>query len=466
MSQARRELEERDADRWREALVGTVVAGKYSVTRLIGRGGMGAVFEAEHLGIGRKVALKFLDRAWVNDENVASRFAREARAVTGIDSDHVVSVFDAGTDGKQPFLVMELLRGEDLGKRLRRDKRVPLDQTLHMAAQVLRGLVAAHAAGIVHRDLKPENVFLSERADDPAFVKIVDFGISKIERPKSGTAPLALTQKGVVIGTPLYMSPEQAQALRDLDGRADLFSLGAIVFECLSGRPPHVGETYEQIIVSICIQDAPDIRAIVPSTPDGVALFIARALERDRAKRFASAYEMLGALRLLAPNDSATRPLSITAPAREANPANDPSVASGVFPPRPGGATGVSWADAGRPPTSSEPRLRRSTPRAPLMFVAAGAMVLGIGLTLFALESSRPAAVAPAALPSASTKTATASSSANAATTATPITTTTTTRTASSSAIPTPSGAPSAPPRRVPARPAAQGDLQLQREAP
>jgi serine/threonine protein kinase len=438
MSQARRELEERDADRWREALVGTVVAGKYSVTRLIGRGGMGAVFEAEHLGIGRKVALKFLDRAWVNDENVASRFAREARAVTGIDSDHVVSVFDAGTDGKQPFLVMELLRGEDLGKRLRRDKRVPLDQTLHMAAQVLRGLVAAHAAGIVH------------------------FGISKIERPKSGTAPLALTQKGVVIGTPLYMSPEQAQALRDLDGRADLFSLGAIVFECLSGRPPHVGETYEQIIVSICIQDAPDIRAIVPSTPDGVALFIARALERDRA----SAYEMLGALRLLAPNDSATRPLSITAPAREANPANDPSVASGVFPPRPGGATGVSWADAGRPPTSSEPRLRRSTPRAPLMFVAAGAMVLGIGLTLFALESSRPAAVAPAALPSASTKTATASSSANAATTATPITTTTTTRTASSSAIPTPSGAPSAPPRRVPARPAAQGDLQLQREAP
>jgi serine/threonine protein kinase len=458
MSQASLELEERDGDRWREALVGTVVAGKYSVTRLIGRGGMGAVFEGEHLGIGRKVALKFLDRTWAKDETVASRFAREARAVTGIDSDHVVSVFDAGTDGKLSYLVMELLRGEDLGKRLRRDKRVPLDATLHMAGQVLRGLSAAHAAGVVHRDLKPENVFLTERADDPAFVKIVDFGISKIARPKSGTAPLALTQKGVVIGTPLYMSPEQAQALRDLDGRADLYSLGAIVFECLSGRPPHVGETYEQIIVSICIQDAPDIRSIVPTVPDGVAAFVARALERDRAKRFRSAHEMLTALRTLAPNDPATRPLSIAAP-EEPPATSEPS--SDVFSPRVGGATGVAWADGGRPVVQSEANVPRAKGGLPLVFVATGAMVLGIGLTLLLLASRQPAAIASAASSAPSTSAHPTSMSPAPSTVAAPPSNQTAT------AAPTsPASSPTA--RKPLPRPVAprQGDLELQREAP
>ncbi len=457
MSHASLELEERDGDRWREALVGTVVAGKYSVTRLIGRGGMGAVFEGEHLGIGRKVALKFLDRTFATDETVASRFAREARAVTGIDSDHVVSVFDAGTDGKLSYLVMELLRGEDLGKRLRRDKRVPLDATLHMAGQVLRGLTAAHAAGVVHRDLKPENVFLTERADDPAFVKIVDFGISKIARPKSGTAPLALTQKGVVIGTPLYMSPEQAQALRDLDGRADLYSLGAIVFECLSGRPPHVGETYEQIIVSICIQDAPDIRSLVPSVPDGVATFLARALERDRAKRFRSAHEMLSALRVLAPNDPAMRPLSI------ASPPESSAATEEVVSPRVGGATDVSWADSGRPVVPSEASAPRARGRLPLVLVAGGAMVLGVGATLFVLESrqSAPLASAASAAPSASAHPTSPLTSAAAPTLPSP-------STAASAPTSSPASAPTAPPRKLPPRPVAphQGDLELQREAP
>ncbi len=200
---------------------------------------------------------------------------------------------------------MELLRGEDLGTRLRRDSRVPQRDALHIAAQVLKGLAAAHAAGIVHRDLKPDNVFLVEQAGSAGFAKIVDFGMSKIGKLPGGTAPLALTRRGVILGTPLYMAPEQARGLPDVDGRADLFSLGAILFECLTGRPPHVGESYEQILLARCMQDAPDVRMYAPEVPPAVAAFVGRALARERAERFASAAEMLGALRALAPDDPA-----------------------------------------------------------------------------------------------------------------------------------------------------------------
>src|SRR5262249_52151793 len=152
------------------------------------------------------------------------------------------------------------------------------------------------AAGIVHRDLKPDNVFLTQRDGDPLAVKIVDFGISKISRPSGATKPLELTRQGTVIGTPLYMAPEQAQALADVDGRADLFSVGGVLFESRGGRPPHPGESYEQIILSICTRDAPDLRAIDPSVPSDVATFVARALARERRERFPTARAMLQAL--------------------------------------------------------------------------------------------------------------------------------------------------------------------------
>jgi serine/threonine protein kinase len=287
-----------------EKLVGRTIAGRYKVTKLIGLGGMGAVYEGEHLGIGKKVALKFVDREFAQTEQVASRFAREARAASAIESDHIVQVFDAGMDEDRPYIVMELLRGEDLGRMLRRTNTIPIAEALSIVAQVLRGLADAHEAGIVHRDLKPDNVFLTERRSE-AFVKIVDFGISKIERTSSGTTPLALTQKGTVLGTPLYMSPEQAQAAPDLDGRTDLYSVGAILFESIAGRPPHVGETYEQIIVSICMTDAPDLRKFDPEVPEAVARFVRRALSRDRAKRFSSARQMLVALAEILPTAKA-----------------------------------------------------------------------------------------------------------------------------------------------------------------
>jgi eukaryotic-like serine/threonine-protein kinase len=297
----------------RQALIGMTLANRYTLRGLVGHGGMGAVYEAEHLGLGRRVAVKLVDPEFATEERVLSRFAREARAMSSIESPHIVTVLDAGTENGRPFLVMELLRGEDLGQRLRRLQKIPVGEALHIVAQVLKGLAKAHAAGIVHRDLKPDNVFLILRDADPLFAKIVDFGVSKIERPRDKTSPLALTGRGTILGTPFYMSPEQAQAVPDIDVRADLYSVGAILFECLTGRPPHTGETYEQVMLSICMRDAPDLRSIDPSIPVDVARFVARALSRDRSRRLGSANRMLAAVHDLAPEEKRRVPLDVSA---------------------------------------------------------------------------------------------------------------------------------------------------------
>ncbi len=174
-----------------------------------------------------------------------------------------------------------------------------MPEVVHIAGQVLRALGRAHEAGIVHRDLKPDNVFLCQRDDDPMFVKLVDFGISKVAR-KAATAN-TLTRRGTVLGTAYYMSPEQAQAFPDIDGRTDLFSLGSIMFEALAGRPPHTGTAYEAILIDICTKDAPDVRDFAPELAEPLAQVIAHALERDRDKRFQSATEFYDALAVAAP---------------------------------------------------------------------------------------------------------------------------------------------------------------------
>jgi eukaryotic-like serine/threonine-protein kinase len=279
------------------ALVGTTVAGKYRVDRLIGRGGMGAVFQAANLVIGKRVALKFLDHEAARNREACQRFQREAEAAGMAESAHIVQIFDSGaTDSGLPFLVMELLTGEDLRARLRRDGRLSVPAALRITSQVLRALLCAHEAGIVHRDLKPDNVFLCARDDDPSFVKIVDFGISKVAHARVADT---LTRRGTVLGTAFYMSPEQAQSFADLDGRTDLFSVGAILFEMLAGRPPHEGPTYEAVLIAICTQDAVDVRTHAPEVPAAVAAVVRRALERDREQRFQSAREFLTAVTAL-----------------------------------------------------------------------------------------------------------------------------------------------------------------------
>ena len=288
---------EQDTESELSALVGTTVAGKYRVDRMIGRGGMGAVFQAVNPAIGKRVALKFLGHEAAQNREACQRFQREAEAASLAESAHIVQIFDSGvTDGGLPFLVMELLTGEDLRARLEREGRLSVPAALRIVSQVLRALLRAHEAGIVHRDLKPDNVFLCARDDDPSFVKVVDFGISKVAHARAADT---LTSRGTVLGTAFYMSPEQAQSFADIDGRTDLFSVGAILFEMLAGKPPHTGPTYEAVLIAICTQDAVDVRTQAPEVPAAVAALLKRALEREREQRFQSAREFLTAIAAL-----------------------------------------------------------------------------------------------------------------------------------------------------------------------
>ena len=272
--------------------IGTVIADKYRVTRELGRGAMGTVYEAVHTGIGKHVALKFLDADIEENAPARARFLREAQTASLVDSPHVVQIFDSGygTDGV-PFLVLELLHGEDLRSRLRREGRLSVEDALTIVEQTLRALVRMHAAGIVHRDLKPENIFLCAHEGSGVFVKLLDFGISKVTQTEATLD--TLTHEGVVLGTAFYMSPEQARGESDLDGRSDLYSVGAIFYEMLSGRTPHVGNVYHAVLVDICTHDAADVRLLAPQVPDAIAQSIARSLNRDRDARFANAQSFI-----------------------------------------------------------------------------------------------------------------------------------------------------------------------------
>jgi serine/threonine protein kinase len=189
-------------------IVGTTVAGKYRIRRVVGSGSMGIVCEAEHLEIGKRLAIKVIDTSLAGMSDIAMRFRQEARAASLVESQHIVQVFDVGTDDKLGlYLVMEYLTGEDLAAALARDKRFDVDDAVRIAVQVARGLAKAHEAGVVHRDLKPANIFLTEREDDDPLVKILDFGISKVIDASRAESKLKLTRAGTVVGTPQYMSP-------------------------------------------------------------------------------------------------------------------------------------------------------------------------------------------------------------------------------------------------------------------
>ncbi len=278
-------------------LTGTLVGEKYRVDRMIGRGGMGAVFAATNTAIGKRVALKFLGREAAKDPAATLRFQREAQAAGMIESEHIVHVFDAGTSPEGlPFLVMELLIGEDLRARLNRDGPLAFADAVKIASEVLRALVRAHAAGIVHRDLKPDNVFLCRRDDGTDLVKIVDFGISKLAHQGGSER---LTYRGTVLGTAHYVSPEQAHGSDDVDHRADLYGVGVLLFEMLAGRPPHLAPSYEAVLVAICTEDAPDVRSLRADTPYALSTAVACALSRDPGARYGSASEFLEALSAL-----------------------------------------------------------------------------------------------------------------------------------------------------------------------
>lgn len=287
-----------------DSRIGTLAAGKYRVLRLIGRGGMGSVYEAQNVGIGKRVALKFLRTSTVADEPLRARFHREARAISAIESAHIVQIFDTGeTETGEPFIVMELLQGEDLATRLRRTGRMSVSEAASITAQALRGLRRAHAAGIVHRDLKPQNLFLVDGEDGKTHVKIVDFGLSKVLSGEAMPSALTgmsvqdpLTHMGTPVGTPLYMSPEQIEALPEIDHRTDIWAMGAILYEALAGVPPFSETTFTRLVIAICHKDPPELATRAPGLSEALVNVVRRAMKREPAERFSSAEEFLKAL--------------------------------------------------------------------------------------------------------------------------------------------------------------------------
>jgi serine/threonine protein kinase len=269
---------------------GATISGRFRIERLLGRGSMGSVWLARHLALDVDVAVKFIDAAFRNQHDHRSRFVLEAQAAARINSPHVVNVLDFGEDGDRLYIAMEYLVGEDLGSFLERAPRLSVEVTARILAHACRGLGKAHALGIAHRDIKPENLFLCGDVDDEGFVvKILDFGVAKLAQ-KSG-APSG-TSAGQLIGSPAFMSPEQARGLPEVDGRSDLFSLGVVAYHCLTGTTPFGGESLTDILFGIIGADPEPVTRLVPGLPRALDAWFDRALEKDPARRFASAKDM------------------------------------------------------------------------------------------------------------------------------------------------------------------------------
>jgi serine/threonine-protein kinase len=281
-----------------EPVLNEVVAGKYRLTRLIGRGGMGSVWEGVHLTLDTRVAVKFIDPTYAESPEARQRFENEARAAARLNSKYAVQVYDHGVmpDGR-PFIVMEFLVGEPLDARLDREGRISPQETARIVSQVCRALSRAHSAGIVHRDLKPENVFLVwDEEDQENVAKVVDFGIAKFTDNQIGVS--SSTRTGSVLGTPYYMSPEQARGLRSVDYRTDLWSLGVIAFRCIVGRLPFEGESVGDLLVKICTIPLPIPSEVAPGCPPAFDTWFQRALQRDPSQRFVTAQELAEQLML------------------------------------------------------------------------------------------------------------------------------------------------------------------------
>ena len=274
---------------------GQVIEGKYRITTLIGEGGMGAVYSGENIRIHRKVAIKVLHAAFTENKEVVSRFEREAQAAGRIGNDHIMEVLDLGTlENGDLFLVMEFLDGEPLSSRVSSRGRLSPQEVAPLIRQALVGLGAAHQAGIIHRDLKPDNLFiLHEKAGQKDFVKIIDFGISKFQ-PMGGE--MSMTRTGAMMGTPYYMSPEQATGSRDIDARSDIYAMGVIMYECLTGAVPFDATTFNQLLFKIALSEPPPLASVVPNMDPAFASIVAKAMARDVDHRFQSADELIGAM--------------------------------------------------------------------------------------------------------------------------------------------------------------------------
>jgi len=277
-------------------LEGYTIDGKYRVERKIAEGGMGIVYEGTHVAIGRKVAIKFLHGDIKANDELLVRFRNEARLAASIGHRNIVEVLDMGTlRGVHHYIVMEYLHGSDLDEILKETGRLTQREAVDLVLQILSGLKAAHLKGIIHRDLKPQNIFIVEAPGDERYVKILDFGVSRLVT-ENQRRESRITRSGVVFGTPRYMPPEQARGRADVDGRADIYATGAMLYEMLSGAPLFPAEVYTELIAQILVETPVHILKRVPQMAPDLAYVIMKAVEKEPDMRFQTAQEFIDAL--------------------------------------------------------------------------------------------------------------------------------------------------------------------------
>jgi serine/threonine-protein kinase len=389
-----------------EERIGTTVLDRYAIKRLIGEGGMGAVFEGTHTVTRRRVAVKSLHPEYAMKSDVVQRFFQEAHAATAINHPSIVQVLDMGVDSSgAAFLVLEFLEGEDLNDALQREGRLSVQRTVEVLLPVMSGLSAAHAKGIVHRDIKPANIFLARQDDGTVVSKLLDFGISKMT---AGDA-LARTSTGAVLGTPYYMAPEQARGEKSVDHLVDVWAMGVVLYQCLSGVLPFAADNYNQMILKLITEEPPALQSLVSGLPPSVVAAVHKALSKDRAGRWPTMAALAGALSEFARPDTIGR-VSDATNSSLALGHTQPAMAGSVLPlPALGAAptgpvtiprtsvvgpetavstspsTAMSWAEqAARTPVAAEPARR---PRSAL-----GGRVLG-GVAALVLVGAATAAV-------------------------------------------------------------------------
>jgi serine/threonine-protein kinase len=400
---------------------GDVLAGKYRVERVIGVGGMGVVVAAHHLQLARRVALKFLLPEACSQPGAVERFLREARAAAQIGSEHVTRVSDVGTlETGAPYMVMEYLKGSDLAALIKARGRLSIQEAADFVLQACEAVAEAHAIGIVHRDLKPANLFLSQRADGSPLIKVLDFGISKATVGQGDMAGAAVTATAAVMGSPLYMSPEQIRSSKNVDARTDVWALGVILHELLTGRTVYHADTMAGVLAMVVADPPTPLRTHWPEAPQELERVILACLEKDPARRMPSVAALAQALLPFAPPasrvsvDRIVRVLGAGRPP-DSSPGNpelvregtsggtvtfhqsssgllgmQPGSDSGQHGPGAGGHTAQAWGQTGRQPTR-----RRS---AGAIAAVTGAVLL-VGSGAWFLHSSRSPVAAPSASP-------------------------------------------------------------------
>ena len=414
--------------------IGETLAGKYTVERVLGVGGMGVVVAAKHIHLGERVAIKFLLPHALARPDVVKRFLQEGQAAAKMKSEHIARVRDVGTlDSGAPYLVMEYLDGEDLGAVLRAKRTLPIDVAVGYILQACEALADAHAAGVIHRDLKPGNLFLTKKNDGTAVIKIIDFGISKVGVTGDGLPPIGngeMTETAMMMGSPLYMAPEQMASARDVDGRSDIWSLGIILHTLLTGDPPFKAASVMQVY-ELIIAGAPPLRSALPGAPEGLEKILLKCLQKQRKDRYDNVADLASALVEFGPvgaRDSAERTSRISLVNRgkgSDRPPGDPvsgdlAVASTLAhegdsikrdPPRAEVRSGPSGANPSTPRTSdpnvsqgpwngSVDPARKRPSNLTMAMGGVGAVVVAIGV-FAVLRGDHPGAQPPAAAESA-----------------------------------------------------------------